>query len=302
MDIADDIRQFVLANLPLPKKKSERAKVEAMNPHDLLILYFNWRDRYVEPRPRIVHQSGALAANPLATNPNYKPALEQIIDKIKTGKDLTPHLSRGIDNPYTSTGPSYKSHLDLLLNDWGVHHLHLSTVEEPDGFMKRTGPLLFAVFRPNDAYLVDIMKHGKWADDSVIRTIVQEWPDAGIVNRLPGFTGIETPLSEGQRMSLREAHALGVFEIDGAVYAPMRMLTTAGVSIDHVNAADNVMRQVRVHTSPTDGVHIPVRLMTDGNAFCGPESSVPTRRGGCPGAEMALCIRQNCDRYVYPLL
>src|SRR5437764_1145610 len=56
------------------------------------------------------------------------------------------------------------------------------------------------------------------------------------------------------------------------------------------------------HTSPTDGVHIPVRLMTDGIASDMPNVGVVTHAGGCRRTETALCIRQNCDRYVYPLL
>ncbi len=244
MDFYEDIRQFVLAELP--HKPRDHAKLEAMHVRELLTLFFNWRDRSVPARPRTVYRSAVLSANPLAADPQYKPGLDRIITLIETGQELTPHLSSGINNVYQSKGPVQTSHLDLLLNDWGIHHLHLGTAIQKNGLVKRTGPLLFAVFGRDDVYLIDIMKHGKWADDAVIRTIVQEWPDAGIVNQLKGFTGLGAPVSEHQRMSLREAHLMGLVEIDGAVYAPAKMLTTAGTSSQHVEAADEVLRRVRV--------------------------------------------------------
>lgn len=217
-----------------------------MHMSELLTLFFNWRDRSVPARPRTAHRSAALSANPLAVDPQYKPGLDRIIALIEAGQELTPHLSSGINNAYQSKGPVQSSHLDLLLNDWGIHHLHLGTAIQKNGLVKRTGPLLFAVFRRDDAYLIDIMKHGKWADDSVIRTIVQEWPSAGIVNQLRGFTGLGAPVLEDRRMKLREAHLMGMIEINGAVYSPAKMLMTSGTSLQHVQAADEVLRRVRV--------------------------------------------------------
>ena len=68
--------------------------------------------------------------------------------------------------------------LDLLIADWGIHHLHLSP--ERDG--RRTGDLLFAVFRPDDAYLLQILPHGNWAELSLLETIVRNWPDGALIN------------------------------------------------------------------------------------------------------------------------
>ncbi len=41
-----------------------------------------------------------------------------------------------------------RSDLVLLMAEWGIHHLHLSTVMEADGFVRRTKDLLFAFFSP----------------------------------------------------------------------------------------------------------------------------------------------------------
>ena len=57
-----------------------------------------------------------------------------LIDKIKEGIDITPHLSKKL------TDLNYD---DPLLNDWGIYHLHLGTEFDKRGFVNRTGPPLY---------------------------------------------------------------------------------------------------------------------------------------------------------------
>lgn len=47
----------------------------------------------------------------------------------------------------------------LTLYDWGIHHLYLGETFSAPGYVKRTGPVLFAVFRKNDVYFIDIIDH-----------------------------------------------------------------------------------------------------------------------------------------------
>ena len=56
--------------------------------------------------------------------------------KIRKGEDLT-HLSKRI------TDLDYN---DALLNDCGIHHLHLGIDVDDSGFDTRIGPLLFVHF------------------------------------------------------------------------------------------------------------------------------------------------------------
>lgn len=42
-----------------------------------------------------------------------------------------------------------KNDRDLLIADWGIHHLHFSTQIESDGFVIRTRDLLSAYFAPD---------------------------------------------------------------------------------------------------------------------------------------------------------
>jgi len=240
MDFREDIRQHILA--VLPHEGRETTTLAARDASALLPLYFNWRGRFVPVRQRIVHKAPALITNPLASDPAYKPALEHIISAIEVGDDLKCYLSRGVEHGYHTSG---EKHLDLLLNDWSIHHLHLSTTVKSNGFVQRTKHLLFAAFRRDDAYLIDILPHkDAWTKESLIRVIVQEWPDAGLVTRLQGVARLELPISEQERAGLRGAHVTTFVEIDGGVYVPLGGLTAAGTSVQHTMASNKLMRWV----------------------------------------------------------
>lgn len=240
-DLYEDIHRHILTTLPY--RPEDRAELEAMHVSDLLILYFNWRSRRVPPRPRTVHISRALPANPLASDPIYKPGIDQIIAMIQAGDDLTPHLSRGIQYGYQGSGPPRETHLDPMLNDWGIHHLHLSIEMEPDGFVKRDGPVLFAAFRPNDAYLIDIMHHGDWVRERVMHLIIEEWPEVGLVTQLPGMSLSALP-TEDERKKMRKVGVAAGFDIGTGIFFPDSLLTTAGTSMKQTEAADNLLKRV----------------------------------------------------------
>jgi hypothetical protein len=221
-----------------------------MEAFQLLVLFRNWLSRFVWPQPRRVHRSHALMSNPTAADLRYRPALEQIINNLEGGVEITPYLSRGLRYGYQrSQGPkpmplSKRQDLDLLLNDWNVHHLHLSTRIAADGFTKRTRPLLFAVFRPNDAYLVDVMRHGDWTRSHVLEVIIGEWPEAGLVRELKGVLRLATTITEDDRAELRNSGINAMFEFNEKVYAPAGGITGAGTSVQTTMSVNEVFRNI----------------------------------------------------------
>lgn len=73
---------------------------------------------------------------------------------------------------------------DLMVADWGIHHLHLSSEIDSDGFVKRGGDLLFAAFGADDAYLIGIYQHlTDWARKEVLGDrrpqLADRWNHAG---------------------------------------------------------------------------------------------------------------------------
>jgi hypothetical protein len=172
-----DIQRHVFTYLP--HDPAHTAELEAKPVRELLDIYASWQQRLVFPCPRRVHQSKALRANPLAANPAHRPGLNALIEKIGRGEVITPHLSRGILQGYKPAKPDApkallkRRDLDLLLNDWGIHHLHVSTKTDQDGFVERSKALLFAAFQPHDAYLIDLMEHGDWTHEHLIEVIAE---------------------------------------------------------------------------------------------------------------------------------
>lgn len=241
VDLLEDIRQFVLSHLPcLP---SARAELEAKDAHELLVIYRNWQERLIRPVPRRVHRSQALLANPLAGHAKHGPALEQIARMLETGEEVTPHLSRNVIHGYQedASGQRFRKDLDLMLNDWGVHHLHLSAHIESDGFAERTGPLLFAVIKNNDAYLIDIMDHGNWVCRRIFETMVKEWSEAGLAHEMKGVIGLAREVSEADHKTLRAKHVNTFIEVNGKVYMPSRGMAAAWNSMTATMAANQLI-------------------------------------------------------------
>lgn len=246
MDIEKDIRDHVLATLPCDARS--QAELEAKPPVDLLILYLNWRNRLVPSRPRRVHSSRALQTNAKAAA--HRSDLDRLVNKITAGEDLTPHLSRRIKTGFESGSPgnsNRRADLDLMLAEWQVHHLHLSSVVEADGFVKRDGPLLFAAIRPDEAYLIDIFGHSDWTREAIARTLIDDWPDCGLVREIPGVLGLSHEPTDAER-ALRRANGISspfMMRNGKAYHVGLGGLTSAGTSVIATRQAQQLFTAAR---------------------------------------------------------
>lgn len=251
-DFHADMRAQILANLPY--KASERQAVEALSLDQLLIAFLNWCGRFVSAAQRRVHVSSVLGRRrPLASG-LHEAALVDIIAGIEQGRDLSPYLSRGVKHGIVIPKPGPKKlgrrrDLDLMLNDWGVHHLHLSSSKEADGFVSRTKAVLFAVFHKADAYLLDVVDHGAgernvWTRQHILEIMAREWPEEQLLLELKGvFPG--TNDNESERHALRRAGVATQVGIDGKVYISRTGLSTAGTSSQASLEAGRILNHVR---------------------------------------------------------
>lgn len=151
--------------------------------HEMAFLLQDWRRRRLEDlegRPTAVSQSRELAR--LAAHP----VVLRISELAEQGKPLW---------PYTSKQTSKPSKHDPLLNQWGVFHFHLGTQLEPDGYIQRTGELLFARVVDTQLYLIGLYDHDSFRDSEVLQTAIRNWPDSFEPYRLRGLSisGSATP-------------------------------------------------------------------------------------------------------------
>ena len=159
MDFKNDIKEQLCKIL-------EYYEVEFDKNDDLLgilISYLNFANRLISINSRKVHISRQLESK--CDNDND---LHEIIEKFKKqfedGDNMNGYLSRAIHHSNISTVEriEYSKARDYLLDDWGIHHLHLSnTKANTKDEMKnnRSDKLLFLVIRDSDVYFIDVLNH-----------------------------------------------------------------------------------------------------------------------------------------------
>ncbi len=245
MSLVESVRQWVLTNLPYDRGDPALvAYLAGLDAHGLLVVYHNWISRLVKPQPRAVHKSTAFQMNLLATQRAND--LAQIIADIEQGRDLKKYLSRDIDRaPAKAPGARRRPDLDLLLNNWGVHHLHISSIVEPDGFVKRDGPLLFVSFTSRAAYVIDIMMHGDWTRDHVLEVLASEWPHEGVIHEINDAPSA-TQITEEQRANLRKNGYNAAFTYGGKVFMPASVMMSGGPTMRAWVWARHVLGKIAV--------------------------------------------------------
>jgi hypothetical protein len=180
----------------LPHDGSDPDVVAALrnkHPGAILALYYNWCNRLISAHPRKVMRSEPF--NKRLVSAEQPDVIGKIIADIEQGVELTKYLSRrvrvGFELPKNSTKKKLGrlQHLDLLLNEWRIHHFHLDSTVEAHGFVKRGAPLLFAMFLPEKAYLLDIGTRGNFADERLVHIAIETWPDEQLFLEIKGILG-----------------------------------------------------------------------------------------------------------------
>ena len=204
---------------------------------ELLTAYYNATRRIVGAWPRTVHRASGFV---VPRDPDQARALSTIEQKLQKGESVLPYLSRKIRD---------LSYNDLLFNDWGIHHFHLGTNIAEDGFVNRTGPLLYVVLGDTidfygkgntDAHLLAVMDHSDFATQELVEILHENWPELPQFD-MPGVNGDR--LSDTDIRRLRELHTNYCLRLrDGkSCFAPGGGITGAGTSmIDRMRAMHRI--------------------------------------------------------------
>jgi len=248
--VVDDLEALIRADL-LDRLPPETAgELVGMGTADLVIVYLNWRGRFVAPVPRRVHWAPELVAS--TGYSTHRDVVNELAARLAAGDDVAPHLSRDVAVAHTSqpdgSRPRRRRDLDGLVAEWGIHHLHLSLDLEPDGFVSRTDDLLFVALQPADAYLIGVFPHGgAWTRRALAETCVRNWPEAGLFHEVRGVVGLAGGSDEADRPALRAAGVTTLLEIDGRVWVPQGQ-STAGTPLAaarHAGVLMHVLRELR---------------------------------------------------------
>ena len=181
--------------------------------------YGDLQTRLIPIRPRRV-----LVSKEMECPSELRKGFELLKDRIVQGEDLRPYLSRAV-NRFEKP--------DDLLSDWGIYHLHLGNKVLPDGLMGRTGPLLFARFTADTAFLINIWNHGSWSRQDIVRILHYNWPETISAYRLVGVSGLELAISDGDIEKLRGEQINAPVEVEpGIVYVGLG----GGITLSRVGA------------------------------------------------------------------
>ncbi|MDF1780158.1 MAG: hypothetical protein P1U67_02565 [Alcanivoracaceae bacterium] len=193
--------------------------------YDAIYLYQRYKCRIIEERNRVVKQT-----QDLMVPSDYSTASQEIVTDIANGNSLKKYQSRRLKDLHYD---------DDMLSHWGIQHLHLGREIEEDGFVRRTGDLLFVHFTKDYAHILGIFNHTSWCDSDLIEVIHNNWPDQLTVyktNSTSGFTEVETAV-------LRRKHGnCNVVVSDGTEYLPPGLgVTTNGAPINAVLNSQKVI-------------------------------------------------------------
>jgi hypothetical protein len=231
LDFVTDVRALFAADLqaanyPLPPTTGDRYR----DAHCVLVDHWNARVRRIESRARAVHWSRELRAREAAIAPAIRAGLAMAEAELQSGASLQSRLSRSLND---------REFNDLMLHEFGLHHLHLGTAPDARGPIARTGDLLVVLVRPDDAYLVDVRAHGCWSQQDLIEIIHVNWPIVLAPFRI-NIEPSDSPVTSEQRANLRRRRMNAAIEMpDGTVYAGIGGgYVRSGANLDAVRWAD----------------------------------------------------------------
>jgi hypothetical protein len=202
-------------------------------PEEISLTYYKLERRLIPTNRRTVQQSREMSC-PI----EQRSGLTRLLKKATTGADLRPHQS---------TKLLQADYDDALLNDWRIHHFHLGTDphDKLSGFVKRTGPVLYAYVTSNEFFAIDVLDHSSFARQRLLEIIHRNWPNLIAHYSIRG-SGLEFVPTDADIKTLRSGHVQGMTLIDGVIYAPPGGgYATDGTSMEVVLQHQNAQRTLR---------------------------------------------------------
>jgi hypothetical protein len=201
-------------------------------PEEICRTYHRVDRRRIRPSIRQV-----LLSREFRCPPAYQAGFDLIRSKAQSGDTLKPHQTRLL---------KYSEKDDALLKDWGIHHLHLGTTIESDGYVSRTPPVLFARVTDDALYCINILDHGAFEDIQLLQILHYNWPDSLARFQIHGIQ-LEQQFTAQDIKQLRKAGIQGFYQMpDGTLYGPVGGgIATSTASLQDVLACDRVHRTAR---------------------------------------------------------
>ena len=197
--------------------------------------YFNILSRQIERKLRQV-----LYSKEFTCPTGYEAALKEFEGRVERGANLIPFLSQKV---------KLCNYNDLLLNDWGIQHFHLSRRYREDGFVQRSQYQVFTYVTQDTMYMIQADPHD--ADDlynmqEMVRILRDNWPELMRKSHMQGVTGLTEKMDDHAYGIIRNAHITTFTELgENEVYAMIGGGYAAnGFSLEALRSADFWMNRL----------------------------------------------------------
>ena len=222
IDLKKDFETIVFKDLV-------RSGIKNVNPKEAVFQYYNLLKRRVEQKPRHI-----LYSREFKCPEKYKLALEEFEGKAKKGADLTPYLSEKLQRA---------DYNDLLLNDWGIQHFHLSRRFRDDGLVARSQYLIFAKVTADTIYMIQVYDHNAedvFSREELIRILADNWPEVIERYHIKGARELTEHFDDHDYSEIRKGRIQSFVELgENRVYGLMGGgYSTSGASLEALQQSD----------------------------------------------------------------
>lgn len=201
---------------------------------DCLVTWFDWKIRIVNPGIRTIKKSDTF--NCLT---HLELGLSKLEKAFKTNEAIWPWQSKRIEDV---------QYLDGLFADWGILHFHLGTDLKTDGYIDRTGRLLYAIVTQNTVYEIGIYSHNDWYEYDILNIVERNWPDLLGPYILKDVIDVLNPISSREDVkSSRIAKINRAIKLNSGriVFSPGGGITLGNTSVKASLHAINISKEMR---------------------------------------------------------
>ncbi len=205
-DLRGDVEKIMYGFL----KSKGYSDDELANKNDLLLLYYKDQMLSIPQIPRKVEFS-----KQFKYPDEYKMALEEFVKRVENGEDLKPFMSERVRSKHNNN--------DMLLNDWGIYHFHLTRRFRSDGMATRSEYQIFACCDNTTMYFIQVYRHDKkylYSQEELIKIVDENWSHLLSKYQLKEITALTDKIDDAKRELIRDAHATTITEVNGKFYFP----------------------------------------------------------------------------------
>lgn len=256
IDLKEDWRNLIINDLISAGYQFDTSQ----NVEDITYQLYSTQRREITVSPRKIYKSNAFRCPT-----SLKKSLSIFESDLENGRNVNCYLSRNMKN---------LDYNDFLLNDWGIHHFHLSTEIDQDGFKKRSGLLLFAKVTHSAIYFINMLSHGNWTKKNIVNILNENWPDLINKNKLKGITSMTNKIDESIHEKLRKAGITTITELEDGTHI-MEMgggYASDGSSADARIKANNILSLLKkIENNVKEDINYFIQIaLNDGVELIGP--------------------------------